>query len=96
MTYPQDSRRDEVPIVAADECRPWQLGSIVGKDFAIMGVCEPSDSLLLLARTISNSMRQKQVLGKEILCKVVELHILGTESIGCGNPANAGKLVHIL
>jgi hypothetical protein len=83
-------------MVAADECRPWLLGPIAGNDCAIMGVCDPSDSLLLLARTISNPMRQKQILCKEILCKVIELHILGTESISCGNPANASKLVHIL
>lgn len=41
-------------------------------------------------------MRQEEVLSEEVLCEIVKGDILGTEAVGSGDAADAGKFVHIL
>lgn len=53
-------------------------------------------SLRLPARSIPHSMRQEEVLGEEVLCKIVKGDIFGTETVGGGDAADAGEFMHIL
>lgn len=41
-------------------------------------------------------MGKQEVLGEEVLGKVVELDVVGPEVVGCGYAADAGELMHIL
>ena len=50
----------------------------------------------MLLAAISHSVRDEQHLAEELLGKVVELHVVGTETIGDRDAGDAGELVHIL
>lgn len=51
--------------------------------------------LLFLTR-VDDAVGDQEVLGEEVLGKVVELDVVGPEVVGCGYAADAGELVHIL
>lgn len=61
-----------------------------------MSTLMPSLSLFILSSLVAGTMANKQVLGEEILCKIVKWAVFGTQLVSCSDTGDTGNLMHIL